>query len=99
MPEEGVMLSPKHSLLSAGEIFEIAQIFVDLGVKKIRLTGGEPLVRKDAGEIMLQLSRLPVELTITTNAVFVDKYIDKFKQAGIRSLNVSLDTLQRGLSR
>ncbi|MBN4066030.1 radical SAM protein, partial [Candidatus Amoebophilus asiaticus] len=76
MPEEGVQLSPQHSLLKADEIFDIAKIFVELGVKKIRLTGGEPLVRKDAAEIILRLSELPVKLSITTNAILVHKYID-----------------------
>ena len=94
MPEEGVELSPKHSLLTADEIFEIAQIFVKLGIKKIRLTGGEPLVRKDVGEIMMRLSQLPVKLTMTTNGILIDRYIDVLKEAGIHSLNLSLDTLQ-----
>jgi len=93
MPEEGVQLSPKHSLMSAEEIYDIARIFVDLGVNKIRLTGGEPLLRKDTGKIMSTLSQLPVSLTMTTNGVLVDRYLNAFKLSGIRSLNLSLDTL------
>lgn len=95
MPSEGVKLSPEHHLLTSHELYEIAKIFVELGINKIRLTGGEPLVRKDVGEIMLKLSSLPVKLTITTNAVLVDKYINNLITTGIKSINVSLDTLRK----
>jgi len=63
------------------------------GVTKIRLTGGEPLVRKDVGLILEKLASLPVELAITTNGVIVDKFIDQFKKIGLRKINVSLDSL------
>lgn len=81
--------------MSAEEIDTIAGVFVQLGVKKIRLTGGEPLVRKDAKEIISRLSKYPVELVITTNGVFVHEYIEAFREAGIRSVNVSLDSLKK----
>lgn len=81
--------------MSVDEIDAIAGVFVQLGIKKIRLTGGEPLVRKDIKEILCRLSKYPVELAITTNGVFVDEFISTFQQAGIRSVNVSLDTLQK----
>ncbi|HWR32817.1 MAG TPA: GTP 3',8-cyclase MoaA, partial [Chitinophagaceae bacterium] len=81
--------------MSSDEIESIAAIFVREGVKKIRLTGGEPLVRKDAREIIERLSKYPVELAITTNGVFVHEFIETFKKAGIRSVNVSLDSLKR----
>ncbi len=81
--------------MTAEEIGQIASVFVKEGVKKIRLTGGEPLVRKDAQEIIERLSKYPVELAISTNGVLVDKYIDTFQRAGIRSVNVSLDSLIR----
>lgn len=77
------------------EIVRIAEVFVRLGVTKIRLTGGEPLVRKDVGEVITGLSALPVQLTMTTNGVLLDEYMDVIKQAGIRSINVSLDSLHR----
>lgn len=93
MPDEKTLVTPTHKMMNAKEIIEIAKVFIELGVTKIRLTGGEPLVRKDAKEIILQLSELPVELTISTNAVLVDDYIEVFKQAGIKTVNVSLDTL------
>jgi GTP 3',8-cyclase len=93
MPEENISCMPNEHLMQPDEIEDIAKTFVSLGVKKIRLTGGEPLVRKGAGAIIRSLSKLPVELTLTTNGVLVDQYIHLFKEAGIRSLNVSLDTL------
>jgi cyclic pyranopterin phosphate synthase len=93
MPEEGVEHSPAASWMNAKEVLQIAQTFVDLGVRKIRLTGGEPLLRKDAGEIITALGRLPVALTLTTNGILVHKYLDSFKAAGITAVNVSLDTL------
>ncbi|MCE9539512.1 MAG: GTP 3',8-cyclase MoaA [Bacteroidetes bacterium] len=81
------------SRMTADEIDQIVSVFVKSGVKKIRLTGGEPLVRKDAKEIILRLSKYPVELAITTNGVFVNEFIDTFKEAGLKSVNVSLDSL------
>jgi cyclic pyranopterin phosphate synthase len=94
MPDEHIQCMPHHRLMSAEEIETMARIFVAHGVRKIRLTGGEPLVRKEAREIMERLAPLPVELTLTTNAVLADRFLDVFLQAGVRSLNVSLDTLQ-----
>ena len=85
---------PQSKLMSAQEIVKLAEIFVSLGVKKIRLTGGEPLVRKDFGQILEELARLPVELTLTTNGILVPQYLEALKKAGVRSINVSLDTLQ-----
>ncbi|MCZ2458768.1 MAG: GTP 3',8-cyclase MoaA [Chitinophagales bacterium] len=81
--------------MSVDEIDTIAGTFVQLGINKIRLTGGEPLVRKDAKEIIRRLSKYPVELVITTNGVFVHEFLETFQNAGIRSVNVSLDTLKR----
>lgn len=93
MPSDKNDFSPPGRLMQAGEIHSIAGIFTELGVRKIRLTGGEPLVRKDAGEIILALSELPVELTISTNGVLIGQYLDTFIRAGIRSVNISLDSL------
>lgn len=94
MPEEEYDFTPASRLMQKAEIDALARTFVAQGVKKIRLTGGEPLVRKDAADIILSLSRLPVELTLTTNGTRVHSFIDVFREAGIRSLNISLDTLQ-----
>lgn len=95
MPAEGVALTPRAHLMSADEIVTIAETFVKLGVTKIRLTGGEPLVRKDAKDIMQRLGKLGVELTLTTNGILVHDFIDTFKEAGITALNVSIDSLEK----
>ena len=94
MPEDGIQLRDKAEFMTTEELIFIAKKFIALGVKKIRLTGGEPLIRKDFADIIRQLGELPVELTITTNAVLVDKYIDDIKSAGVKSINVSLDSLK-----
>jgi len=95
MPEEGIALRPKSEFMNTHEVVRMAEAFVGLGVKKIRLTGGEPLVRSDAKEIFEKLSGLPVELAITTNGILIDKFIDTLKTSGIRSINVSLDSLSK----
>ncbi len=94
MPDESYSFMPNQQLMQADEILALAKIFAANGVNKIRLTGGEPLVRKDAGEIMRMLGTLGVELTITTNATRVHHFLPDFEAAGIRSVNISLDTLQ-----
>ncbi|WP_442902391.1 GTP 3',8-cyclase MoaA [Flavobacterium sp.] len=93
MPEEGIALTPKSHLMTADEIIHIAKTFLSHGVSKIRLTGGEPLVRKDAKEIILQLGKLGVDLTITTNGILVPNFIETFKEAGIKTINISIDSL------
>lgn len=93
MPADGIALSPKASLMTADEIFALAQTFVENGVDKIRLTGGEPLLRKDFPEIVSKLSTLKTSLSITTNGILIDRHIDVLKQANIKKINLSLDTL------
>ncbi len=93
MPAEGIQLSPKSHIMSFDEVYQIAKTFVDHGVTKIRLTGGEPLVRKDIGVVLKKLASLSVELSMTTNAVIVDRYIDVLKECNIKNINVSLDSL------
>ena len=95
MPEEDYAFTPSERLMRAGEILDIAKVFVTNGVDKIRLTGGEPLVRKDVADIMLALSKLPVSLTLTTNGTRLHEFQHVLKECGIRSLNISLDTLDR----
>ena len=94
MPEEDYEFTPASRLMQLDEIEAIAKIFVAQGVNKIRLTGGEPLVRKDADKIILALSKLPVTLTLTTNGTRLHEYAAVLKEANIKSLNISLDTLQ-----
>jgi cyclic pyranopterin phosphate synthase len=94
MPEEEYEFTPASRLMQPDEIESISKIFVAQGVNKIRLTGGEPLVRKDAGKIILSLSKLPVKLTLTTNGTRIHEFIELLKEANIQTLNISLDTLQ-----
>src|SRR5580698_4146671 len=75
IPGEKTEASQQNNLMSADEIFSIAKTFVGFGIKKIRLTGGEPLVRKEAHEILEKLSLLPVELTISTNGFLVNDFV------------------------
>jgi len=93
MPEEGIQLSPKSHIMTYDEVFEIASVFVKHGVTKIRLTGGEPLIRRDVHLILKKLAELPVELAITSNAVIIDRFINLFKECRIKNINVSLDSL------
>lgn len=93
MPDEEVDVTPHSKLMQFDELVAIAKIFVEQGIRKIRLTGGEPLVRKDAADIMRALAKLPIKLTLTTNGVLLHKYMNTLQDAGIQSLNISLDTL------
>ena len=93
MPDGKNILTVANKQMTADEIDHLASVFVSLGVNKLRLTGGEPLLRKDIKDIIERLSEYPAELTITSNAFLADKFIDVFKKANINSVNVSLDTL------
>jgi cyclic pyranopterin phosphate synthase len=95
MPEEGIQLSEKESLMTHEEVISIAKQFVAMGVKKIRLTGGEPLIKKNVEKIITELAQLPINLGITTNGILLDNFFELFKQSGIKDINISLDTLNR----
>ncbi|XP_070497587.1 molybdenum cofactor biosynthesis protein 1 isoform X2 [Chironomus tepperi] len=96
MPAEGVSLSPKSHLLSTDEIILISRLFVSQGVRKIRLTGGEPTIRKDLVDIISQLKAIPQleNVSITTNGLVLTRNLVSYQRAGLDSLNISLDTLQ-----
>lgn len=95
MPAEGVDLSPRDALLSFEEIERLARVFVHNGVDKIRLTGGEPLVRKDVEQLVERLGALPGlrTLAMTTNGLLLPKKLHRLHAAGVNLLNISLDTL------
>ncbi len=93
MPEN-IAFSPSHQLMSSEEIEVITTKFVALGITKIRLTGGEPLARKDFGTILNNLSKLPVSLHLSTNAVLLHKYKTELLHSPIEELNISLDSLK-----
>jgi cyclic pyranopterin phosphate synthase len=94
MPDEEYAFTPASRLMQPEEMETLAKIFVAEGVKKIRLTGGEPLVRKDAAQIISSLGKLPVELAITTNGTRLHEMLPVLKAANIQNINISLDTLQ-----
>lgn len=97
MPEEGVPLSPSKELLTTPEIVLLSSVFVSQGVTKIRLTGGEPTVRKDIVPLMHQIGDLRRhglrELCLTTNAISLHRKLDSMVEAGLTGVNLSLDTL------
>lgn len=95
MPEDGVELTPSPKLLTRTEIMRLANLFVSSGVNKIRLTGGEPTVRKDIEDICWELSNLKglTTLAMTTNGIALARKLPKLKECGLTSLNISLDTL------
>ncbi|KAM4054785.1 moaC family protein [Hirsutella rhossiliensis] len=97
MPEEGVPLSPDKELLTTPEIVLLSSIFVAQGVTKIRLTGGEPTVRRDIVPLMRQIGALQPsglkELCITTNGISLHRKLDSMVEAGLTGVNLSLDTL------
>lgn len=96
MPEQGVASVGHGAVLSYEELLRISRIAVDLGVRKIRLTGGEPLVRKGLVDFIADLSQLPQqpELTLTTNGLLLAEMAPVLKRAGLARINVSLDSLQ-----
>ncbi|XP_014806473.1 PREDICTED: molybdenum cofactor biosynthesis protein 1 isoform X2 [Calidris pugnax] len=95
MPEEGVQLTPKSELLTAQEIISLARLFVKEGVEKIRLTGGEPLIRPDVVDIVGQLYKLEglKTIAVTTNGINLARLLPRLKEAGLNAINISLDTL------
>jgi GTP 3',8-cyclase len=84
---------PYSAILSFEEVTRLARIFVGLGVQKIRLTGGEPLVRRDLHRLVAMLAELDVEITLTTNGSLLAKQVDALKAAGLDRVTVSLDSL------
>lgn len=97
MPAEGIQLSPSEHLLTTPEIVYLASLFVSQGVNKIRLTGGEPTVRKDIVELMRRLGDLRArglkELALTSNGILLHRHLDTMVEAGLTGVNLSLDTL------
>jgi len=98
MPAEGVRKRHQREILSYEELYRVAAEAVDLGIDKIRLTGGEPLVRKGIVEFSEKLARLPglKELVLTTNGLLLAEMAAPLRRAGIKRLNISLDSLKPG---
>ena len=96
MPEGGVALRKNDAILTADEIETLAKIFINLGVHKIRITGGEPLIRKDIDSIFSKLGNIEglQELALSTNGTHLEKHLSLLHDSGLRQINISLDTLQ-----
>jgi molybdenum cofactor biosynthesis protein A len=96
MPAEGVALSPQQELLSLPELGRLVAVFAGLGVRKIRLTGGEPLVRRDLEDIIAMLTGIRgiQSVQMTTNGITLGRRLPRLQEAGLEGVNISLDTLQ-----
>ena len=97
MPAEGIEMMDHKEILSLEEIIRLAEISVDLGVSKIRLTGGEPLVRKGLVGLITRLSLIPGmdNISLTTNGFLLEEMAKDLKVSGLNRLNISLDTVNR----
>jgi cyclic pyranopterin phosphate synthase len=97
MPEEEYLWLPRADVLSFEETSDLADLFGELGVDRIRLTGGEPLLRRDLASLVAQLAAKPwlTDLALTTNGVLLADAAPDLQQAGLHRVTVSLDTLQR----
>ncbi|HVW97603.1 MAG TPA: GTP 3',8-cyclase MoaA [Mucilaginibacter sp.] len=98
MPEDGLTWLSRAELMTYEEMLECCALLVKMGIEKIRITGGEPFVRRDIMKLLTALSVLPGlnELTITTNGVLTAPYVADLKKIGVKSVNLSLDTLDAG---
>ena len=96
MPEEGVTLMNHADILSFEEITEVVRVAVSLGIDKFRITGGEPLVRKDIVSLIAMIAAVEgvKDLSMTTNGIFLEGLAQPLKEAGLRRINISLDTLK-----
>ena len=93
---EEIEFLPREQVLTLEETARIARVFVELGVRKIRITGGEPLTRRNVLALFDQVGRLEglEELTLTTNGTLLDRYADALRQAGVDRVNISIDSLR-----
>jgi len=96
MPSEGIQLNPRHDILNFDELEGIVVIFAQLGVTKVRITGGEPFARRDAIRFLIKIRHLPypLKLFLTTNGVLAAQYISELKSINPDGINLSLDTLR-----
>jgi molybdenum cofactor biosynthesis protein A len=96
MPSNGVELKPKSHIMTYEEILRLAGLFASMGVTKIRLTGGEPLIRKEIEQLVANLSAIPgiESLAITTNGLLLSRKLKALQEGGVTLFNISLDTLR-----
>ena len=96
MPPEGVTRKPHDSILRFDEIVRVARVLAGMGVTKVRLTGGEPLVRRELPELVAALAAIPgiAAVSMTTNGVLLSRHVRALREAGLASVNISLDSLR-----
>ena len=101
LPEAGVKWQPRENQLSAEEIARVAETAAKVGVRRVRLTGGEPLVRHELPRLIERLARVPGidDIALTTNGILLEEQAQALKDAGLQRLNISLDTLQEEVFR
>jgi cyclic pyranopterin phosphate synthase len=95
MPESGIELLKHEDILRFDEIVNVVKVAVDSGIDKVRITGGEPLVRKDIVKLVSMIWEIDgiKDLSMTTNGIFLDQFDEDLKKAGLQRVNVSLDTI------
>ncbi|MEB8329124.1 GTP 3',8-cyclase MoaA [Flavobacteriaceae bacterium KMM 6897] len=97
MPAEGINFAKNDKLFTIDELYTLSKIMVEQGIDKIRITGGEPFVRKDLMVLLRKMARLEglKDISITTNATLIGPYIDELKALGITNINVSMDAIHK----
>jgi len=97
MPSEGIDFAKKDKLFTIAELTKVSRILVEQGIDKLRITGGEPFVRKDLMILLRGLSKMEGlnDVSITTNATLIGPHIDELKELGITNINVSLDAIEK----
>ena len=97
MPVEGLEWIPREDLLSFEEITAIVRQMAEMGLKRIRITGGEPLVRRDLPDLIGMLAAVSdiQDIALSTNAVLLPQFARRLREAGVQRVNISLDTLRR----
>ncbi len=97
MPAEGINFAKNDKLFTIEELFTLSKIMVEQGIDKIRITGGEPFVRKDLMVLLRKMATLDglKDISITTNATLIGPYIDELKELGITNINVSMDAIHK----
>lgn len=96
MPEEGMEFEPEDHILTLDEIAQVVRVSAGMGIRKIRLTGGEPLVRKNLDQLVAMIAAIPgiEDISLTTNGMFLAPKAQKLKDAGLTRVNISLDSLR-----
>lgn len=97
MPEEGMEFAPHEDIMTFEEITQILRVLAPMGLRKVRLTGGEPMVRKDLDKLVAMISAIDgiEDIALTTNAIFLEKKAQLLKDAGLTRINISLDSLRK----